>query len=245
MRDLLLDIDRTRKQRSLEAGLRAAIRAGRLKPGEAVPSSRGLAADLELARATVVAAYDQLVAEGYLAARQGAPTRVAAGPWTVEHHVSEPSRPGLPARSDPWRARRRPIPACGMAALHTRGVGDRSQRLARLRRTLRAGRAPSRDRELPEPNTQHGGDRRLDDRGPRRRQRPRPIGEAAASTGRHDHRRRGARLSLPPRDPAARRPASDAGAGQRRGDRHRCARRHRLAPPSSSHPLTSIRWAPS
>ena len=93
MRDLLLDIDRTRKQRSLEAGLRTAIRAGRLKPGDAVPSTRELAADLELARATVVAAYDQLVAEGYLAARQGAPTRVAAGPWTVEHHVSEPSRP--------------------------------------------------------------------------------------------------------------------------------------------------------
>ena len=78
MRDLLLDIDRTRKQRSLEAGLRAAIRAGRLEPGEAVPSTRGLAADLELARATVVAAYDQLIAEGYLAARQGTPTRVAA-----------------------------------------------------------------------------------------------------------------------------------------------------------------------
>ena len=69
MPDLLLDIDPTRKQRSLEAALRAAIRDGRLKPGEAVPSSRGLAADLELARATVVAAYDQLVAEGYLASR--------------------------------------------------------------------------------------------------------------------------------------------------------------------------------
>ena len=93
MRDLLLDIDRTRKQRSLEAGLRAAIRAGRLEPGEAVPSSRGLAADLELSRATVVAAYDQLVAEGYLAARPGALTRVAAGPWSVEHPVVQASRP--------------------------------------------------------------------------------------------------------------------------------------------------------
>jgi GntR family transcriptional regulator/MocR family aminotransferase len=59
MRDLLLEIDPTRKQRSLEAALRAAIRAGRLPPGAAVPSSRGLAADLELARATVVGAYDQ------------------------------------------------------------------------------------------------------------------------------------------------------------------------------------------
>ena len=73
--------------------MRAAIRAGRLQPGDAIPSSRGLAADLELARATVTAAYAQLVAEGYLAARQGAPTRVAAGPWTVEHPVSGPSRP--------------------------------------------------------------------------------------------------------------------------------------------------------
>ena len=93
MRDLLLDIDRTRKQRSLEAGLRAAIRAGRLEPGEAVPSSRGLAADLELSRATVVAAYDQLVAEGYLASRPGALTRVAAGRWSVEHPVVQASRP--------------------------------------------------------------------------------------------------------------------------------------------------------
>ena len=168
-RDLLLDIDRTRKQRSLEAGLRAAIRAGRLKPGEAVPSSRGLAADLELARATVVAAYDQLVAEGYLAARhrradacRGRAVDRRAARWRT-------FSPGLPARSDPWRARLRPIPACGVAALHTRGVGDRSQRFARLRRPLRAGRTPSCDRELPEPHAQRGGDRRLDDRGPRRR----------------------------------------------------------------------------
>ncbi|MCU1364904.1 MAG: GntR family transcriptional regulator, partial [Ilumatobacteraceae bacterium] len=93
MRDLLLDIDRTHKQRSLEAGLRDAIRTGRLEPGDAVPSTRGLAADLQLARATVAAAYAQLVAEGYLAVRQGAPTRVAPGPWTVEHPVREPSRP--------------------------------------------------------------------------------------------------------------------------------------------------------
>ena len=95
MPDLLLDIDPTRKQRSLEAALRGAIRDGRLKPGEALPSSRGLAADLELARATVVAAYDQLVAEGYLASRPGALTRVAAGPWTIEQPVAHPARPNF------------------------------------------------------------------------------------------------------------------------------------------------------
>ena len=136
MRDLLLDIDRTRKQRSLEAGLRAAIRAGRLKPGEAVPSSRGLAADLELARATVVAAYDQLVAEGYLAARQGALTRVAAGPWTVEHDVSEPSRPDfrldlIPGEPDAGRFPRAAWLRCTREVLATApndllGYGDPS-----------------------------------------------------------------------------------------------------------------------
>jgi GntR family transcriptional regulator/MocR family aminotransferase len=98
MPDLLLDIDRTRKQRSLEAALRAAIRGGRLNPGDAVPSSRGLAADLRLARATVAAAYDQLLAEGYLESRPGALTRVAAGPWTAEQPV--PRRPQPEFRLD-------------------------------------------------------------------------------------------------------------------------------------------------
>jgi GntR family transcriptional regulator/MocR family aminotransferase len=95
MRDLLLEIDPARKQRSLESALRAAIRGGRLNPGEAMPSSRGLAADLGLARATVVAAYDQLLAEGYLTSRPGALTRVAAGPWTTERAGAQPSGPDL------------------------------------------------------------------------------------------------------------------------------------------------------
>jgi GntR family transcriptional regulator/MocR family aminotransferase len=93
MRDLLLDVDRTRKQRSLEGALRAAIRDGRLQPGDAVPSSRGLAADLEIARTTVVAAYDQLVAEGYLTTRPGALTRVATGSWSPEPPVTQPRPP--------------------------------------------------------------------------------------------------------------------------------------------------------
>ena len=112
MRDLLLDIDRTRKQRSLEAGLRATIRAGRLEPGEAVPSSRGLAADLELSRATVVAAYDQLVAEGYLACSSRR-TDACSGRAVECRAPRRPTfSPGLPTRSDPWRARLRPVPPC-------------------------------------------------------------------------------------------------------------------------------------
>ena len=85
MRDLLLDLDlTTNKQRGLEAALRDAIRSGRLSPGDALPSSRALAADLGLARSTVAAACDQLASEGYLLTRQGAPTRVATGHWIPE-----------------------------------------------------------------------------------------------------------------------------------------------------------------
>ncbi|MFE6663174.1 PLP-dependent aminotransferase family protein [Streptomyces sp. NPDC057697] len=57
--------------------LREAVRTGRLAPGTRLPSSRGLAADLGVARNTVADAYAELVAEGWLTARQGSGTRVA------------------------------------------------------------------------------------------------------------------------------------------------------------------------
>src|SRR2546428_3843151 len=62
---------------ALESSLRAAIRAGRLAAGARLPSTRALAIDLGLARGTVVEAYAQLTAEGYLEARHGAGTWVA------------------------------------------------------------------------------------------------------------------------------------------------------------------------
>ena len=64
----------------LEAGLRDAIRTGRLEEGSRLPSSRALAAELGVSRGVVVEAYAQLGAEGYLVARQGAAPRVAAVP---------------------------------------------------------------------------------------------------------------------------------------------------------------------
>jgi GntR family transcriptional regulator/MocR family aminotransferase len=60
----------------LSGALRDAVHRGRLPPGTCLPSSRSLAADLSLGRNTVINAYDQLVAEGYLAAVVGAGTRV-------------------------------------------------------------------------------------------------------------------------------------------------------------------------
>jgi GntR family transcriptional regulator/MocR family aminotransferase len=64
----------------LEDALRDAVREGRLATGTRLPSSRALAGDLGLARNTVAEAYAQLVAEGWLEARQGSGTRVAARP---------------------------------------------------------------------------------------------------------------------------------------------------------------------
>jgi len=62
----------------LEREIRSAVQAGRLLPGTALPSTRALAVQLGVSRGTVVEAYAQLVAEGYLSARQGAATVVAA-----------------------------------------------------------------------------------------------------------------------------------------------------------------------
>jgi GntR family transcriptional regulator/MocR family aminotransferase len=73
----------------LEHGVRDAVRAGRLAPGARLPSSRALAQQLGVSRGVVIEAYGQLTAEGYLAASQGAPTRVAVGP--------EVERPPVPA----------------------------------------------------------------------------------------------------------------------------------------------------
>lgn len=63
--------------RQLYRSLRDAILDGRLGPGLRLPSTRMLAADLDVSRNTVVAAFEQLHAEGYLDSRVGHGTRVA------------------------------------------------------------------------------------------------------------------------------------------------------------------------
>ncbi|HZE05458.1 MAG TPA: PLP-dependent aminotransferase family protein [Solirubrobacteraceae bacterium] len=87
--DIHLALNRAQPLRAqLERELRAAIRSGRLRAGVRVPPSRALADELDLSRGVVVEAYSQLVAEGYLVARPGDGTRVAAG------LAQEPSGPG-------------------------------------------------------------------------------------------------------------------------------------------------------
>ncbi len=79
--ELLVELDRGGElslAEQLVASIRAAIRAGRLTAGAALPSSRGLAAELGISRSLVSEAYSQLAAEGYLTTRQGAPVQVSA-----------------------------------------------------------------------------------------------------------------------------------------------------------------------
>ena len=58
--------------RQLHGRLREMILRRTLKPGTELPSTRSLAADLMIGRNTVIAAYDHLVAEGYLHPRANA-----------------------------------------------------------------------------------------------------------------------------------------------------------------------------
>lgn len=59
-------------QRRLYESVRERILSGALASGERLPSSRELADALGVSRVTVIAAFDRLVAEGYVEARRGA-----------------------------------------------------------------------------------------------------------------------------------------------------------------------------
>ena len=78
--ELLVRLDRSAREplrSQLETGLREAIRGGRLRAGERLPSSRELARELGVSRGMVQECYGQLLAEGYLTSRTGSATRVA------------------------------------------------------------------------------------------------------------------------------------------------------------------------
>ncbi|MEB3966441.1 PLP-dependent aminotransferase family protein [Streptomyces kunmingensis] len=124
-------------RRGLTDALREAVRGGRLAPGTRLPASRTLAVDLGIARNTVADAYADLVAEGWLTARQGSGTRVAERPVEAPRAVHTPGRrtpgkllhdlhPGTPdlasfPRAEWLKASRRALTAAPNEAL---GYGD-------------------------------------------------------------------------------------------------------------------------
>jgi GntR family transcriptional regulator / MocR family aminotransferase len=85
--------------RQLYEGLREAILSGRLRPGTRLPSTRVLAGDLQASRNTVLTAFGQLLAEGYVEGRVGAGTTVARTlPETLLRAGPEAARIGRPGR---------------------------------------------------------------------------------------------------------------------------------------------------
>jgi GntR family transcriptional regulator/MocR family aminotransferase len=89
---------------ALHQQLRAAILDGRLTASTPLPSTRAAAVALEVARNTVVAAYDLLIAEGYAEPRRGARPVVA----DVALRRPPKARRAAPNRADPrlnpvWR----------------------------------------------------------------------------------------------------------------------------------------------
>ncbi|MFI0940930.1 PLP-dependent aminotransferase family protein [Streptomyces sp. NPDC021020] len=84
------------RRAALTTALREAVRGGRLAPGTRLPPYRSLAADLGMARNTVAEAYAELVAEGWLSARQGSGTRVADRPAPPIAPSGPPPAPAAP-----------------------------------------------------------------------------------------------------------------------------------------------------
>jgi GntR family transcriptional regulator/MocR family aminotransferase len=107
--ELLVRLDRAASQplrTQLETSLREAIRAGRLRAGERLPSSRELARELGVSRGMVQDCYGQLLAEGYLTSRTGSATRVAS----VSGEQAGDQPVAGPAAGSPGPGRRLPEP---------------------------------------------------------------------------------------------------------------------------------------
>ncbi|MQY10966.1 HTH-type transcriptional regulatory protein GabR [Streptomyces sp. RB5] len=162
--ELLLALDRAGDRplnAQLQQALRDAIRTGRLRVGERLPSSRELARTLGVSRGLVQECYAQLAAEGYLITRPGSATRVAAGALTPPGTPHPPSAPPLPAadfrtgvpdlKSFPvadwlWALREaaRTVPTAGFGYGDPRGSAALREVLAGYLRRVRAAAADPR-----------------------------------------------------------------------------------------------------
>src|SRR5439155_16847627 len=88
--------------RQLYDAIRRAILAGQLGAGVRVPPTRMLAAELGVSRNTILNAFDQLLAEGYLVGRLGSGTYIAPTlpEDLLQAHVQPP-----PVRRPPRKGR--------------------------------------------------------------------------------------------------------------------------------------------
>jgi GntR family transcriptional regulator/MocR family aminotransferase len=112
--------------RQLYEGLRRHILDGSLAAGMRLPATRGLARDLGVSRNTVLNAYEQLLAEGYLEGRLGSGTYV---PPTLPEDMTQVCR-ALAARK-PAPARRRTLSRRGELLARTPMAPARPSRTPR------------------------------------------------------------------------------------------------------------------
>jgi len=98
--DLYLDRPGGKVRDGVMEAIRDGIRSGRLVPGIQLPSSRGLAADLGVARNTVARAYAELIAEGWLTSQHGSGTLVAQRAAEVVRSVASPPKRRTERRLD-------------------------------------------------------------------------------------------------------------------------------------------------
>jgi GntR family transcriptional regulator/MocR family aminotransferase len=105
--DVLIPLNRSSSEAlrtQLERGLRDAIRSGRLRADERLPSTRALARALGISRGMVVDCFDQLQAEGYLVARGGSATRVSPSAQRAPRDTPSPAKVATPLpASQPMR----------------------------------------------------------------------------------------------------------------------------------------------
>ncbi len=135
----LLPVDRTAGaplHRQIYDGLRRAILDGMLRAGQRVPSTRALAAELEVSRFPVLTAYEQLLHEGYLEGRVGSGTFVRAAP-PEDALRPAPGRAAPAGRAAPPGPRAGPPPPRPDDAVHG-GLGPFRVSLPALDRFPRA-----------------------------------------------------------------------------------------------------------
>ena len=84
----------------LVQALRRIILAGRLRAGSKLPSTRKLAGELSVSRVTIITAYDQLTAEGYIESRHGSGAYVVEG---LPDDGLQVNRPAVAVTNKTWR----------------------------------------------------------------------------------------------------------------------------------------------
>ena len=101
---MLIELDPSQPEplyRQLRRAIAAAIEAGRFDAGELLPSSRALAADLDISRNTVNTAYQELTAEGFL---ESVPRVGYAVNRDLRRFLARPEKPEAPDQID-WAER--------------------------------------------------------------------------------------------------------------------------------------------